>query len=103
MIWVQYDNNDKDQKFKNFPNFSWKLRFGDVNLKTAKDDEFVQEVKISKITNHPQYTEGVAYFDIAVLEIEAVKFNANVRTICLPSSVDFKVDKFNQVKCILFY
>jgi hypothetical protein len=53
---------------------------------------------ITKITQHPKYVQGVAYFDIAVLEIELVKFTANVRPICLPSSKGFRIDKFNHVK-----
>ena len=73
------------------------MRFGDVNLKTSKDDEFVQELKIKKISKHPKYIQGAAYFDVAVLEIELAKFSANVRQVCLPDSQTFSVDKFNQV------
>jgi hypothetical protein len=76
---------------------SSKVRLGDIDLSTDTDDDFVQEVKITKITQHPEYVQGRAYFDIAVLETELVKFTANVRPICLPTSKDFRVDKFNQV------
>ncbi len=55
-------------------------------------------MKITKLTQHPEYVQGVAYYDIAVLETELVKFTGNVRPICLPSSQDFRVDKYNQVK-----
>ena len=77
------------------------IRFGDVNLKTEKDDEFVQEVKITKVIQHPKYNQGAYYFDVAVLEVDPVKLSANVRPVCLPDSQDFDVDKFNQVCFIL--
>ena len=73
------------------------VRFGDFNLAKENDDEFVQEVKITKITTHPNYVNGVAYFDIAILEVELVKFTGQVRPICLPSSKNFRVDRFDQV------
>jgi hypothetical protein len=82
-----------------FP-ISSRVRFGDIDLTTDTDDEFVQEVRITKITQHPEYVQGVAYYDIAVLETELVKFTGNVRPICLPSSQDFRVDKYNQVQSI---
>jgi hypothetical protein len=44
------------------------VRFGDINLSTDRDDEFVQEVRVTKIVQHPKYVRGVAYFDVAVLE-----------------------------------
>jgi hypothetical protein len=78
---------------------SWRLRFGDIDLSSRADDEddFVQEVRITKITKHPKYVEGVAYFDIAVLEIEAIEYAGYVRPVCLPSSKDFMVDKYDGV------
>jgi hypothetical protein len=81
---------------------SWKLRFGDVDLSSSADDEddFVQEVKITKITKHPKYVEGVAYFDIAVLIIEAIEYTGYVRPVCLPSSRDFRVDEYDRVSKI---
>jgi hypothetical protein len=82
----------------NFFSISGIVRFGDIDLTTDTDDEFVQEVKITKITQHPQYVQGRAYFDIAVLETELVKFTENVRPICLPTSKGFRIDKFNEVK-----
>jgi hypothetical protein len=78
---------------------SWRLRFGDVDLSSSADDEddFVQEVRITKITKHQKYVEGVAYFDIAVLIIEPIEYTGFVRPVCLPSSKDFMVDKYDGV------
>ena len=83
--------------------FSWRVRFGDIDLTTDTDDEFVQEVKITKITQHPQYENGKAYYDIAVLETELVTFSGNVRPICMPSSKDFSADKFKKVNNFLVW
>ncbi len=82
--------------------FSWRLRFGDVDLSSRADDEddFVQEVRITKITKHPKYVEGVAYFDIAVLIIEPIEYTGYVRPVCLPSSKDFRVDEYDRVSKI---
>ncbi len=84
---------------------SWKLRFGDVDLSSSADDEddFVQEVRITKITKHPKYVEGVAYFDIAVLIIEPIEYTGHVRPVCLPSSKDFMVDKYDGVSKVNKY
>ena len=62
------------------------------------DEDIVQELRITRITKHPKYVEGVAYFDIAVLEIEPIEYTAHVRTICLPSSKDFAVNKYEGVR-----
>ncbi len=77
---------------------SWKLRFGDIDLSSNTDDEdIVQELRITRITKHPKYVEGVAYFDIAVLEIEPIEYTGYVRPVCMPSSKDFNVDKYEGV------
>ena len=77
---------------------SWKVRFGDMDLSSLQDNEdIVQEVRITKIIKHPKYVQGVGYFDIAVLQIEPIEFTANVRPICLPSSTNFRLDKYDQV------
>ncbi len=76
---------------------------GDIDLSSNQDDEdFVQELRITKIIKHPNYVQGVAYFDIAVLEIEPIEFTGYVRPVCLPSSEGFREDKYDQV-IIKFY
>jgi hypothetical protein len=67
-------------------------------LSSSTDDEdIVQEVRITKITKHPKYVEGLAYFDIAVLVIEPIEFTAYVRPVCLPSANNFSLDKYEGV------
>jgi hypothetical protein len=80
---------------------SWRVRFGDIDLSSNTDDkDIVQEVRITKITRHPKYVRGVAYFDIAVLETEPIEFTGYIRPVCLPSSKDFSVDKYEGVSKI---
>ena len=67
-------------------------------MSSNRDDEnIVQEVRITKLTKHPNYVEGIAYFDIAVLEIEPIEYTGYVRPVCMPSSKDFSVDKYEGV------
>jgi hypothetical protein len=74
---------------------SWRLRFGDLDLSSNTDDaDIVQELRITRIKKHPKYIEGVACFDIAVLEIEPIEYTGYVRPVCLPSSKDFNEDKY---------
>ncbi len=68
---------------------------------STDDEDIVQEVKITKITKHPKYVEGLAYFDIAVLIIEPIEFTVFVRPVCLPSSNNFNVDKYEGVSKII--
>jgi len=83
--------------------YSWRLRFGDIDLSSSLDDEdLVQELNITKITKHPNYKQGVAYFDVAVLEVDPVEFTGNVRPVCLPTSKNFKVDRYEQAILLLF-
>jgi glycosylphosphatidylinositol transamidase (GPIT) subunit GPI8 len=83
--------------------YSWRLRFGDIDLSSSLDDEdLVQELNITKITKHPNYKQGVAYFDVAVLEVDPVEFTGNVRPVCLPTSKDFKVDRYEPVTLVYY-
>ena len=66
------------------------------------DEDLVQELNITTITKHPKYRPGVAYFDVAVLEVDQVEFTVNVRPICLPSSNNFRPDRYDQVSLSLF-
>jgi hypothetical protein len=73
---------------------------GDVNLLSAEEGKkkSAQQRKITGITKHPKYHDGVAYFDIALLDIEEAYFSETVRPICLPDSANFNTDKYAQVR-----
>ena len=77
------------------------MRLGDKDLSSEQDDDDVQELKIVRIKKHPKYVQGVAYFDVAVLEIEPIEFTAYVRPVCLPNSKDFRVDKYDKVIALI--
>ncbi len=69
------------------------IRHGVINLNQMQNKGHGQTFLIKKVFQHPKYI-GTAYFDLAVLQIAPVKFNANLRPICLPSSSDFKIDHY---------
>ena len=61
------------------------------------EDTIAQEVKVTRIAKHPEYKIGLAYFDVAVLEMEEIQFTEFVRPICLPDSKDFVEDRYEGV------
>ena len=74
--------------------FSWKIRFGDNNLKSPVDDGLVQEFDIQEIFINPNYKDGLAYYDVAVLIIQNVEFTTHVRPVCLPNPEDFWLERY---------
>lgn len=50
----------------NYPNV---VRFGDIDLNSSDDDEFVQQFGVKKITIHEEYDAGTHANDIALIEI----------------------------------
>lgn len=70
------------------------IRQGVVNLNQKRSNTRGQSFSIEKVFQHPSYS-GTAYFDIAVLQIAPVKFNANLRPICLPDPSDFYFDRYD--------
>ena len=52
---------------------------------SARDDEDVTERGIKAIHIHPQYDDTTAYYDIAIIEMEApIEFKYAIRRVCLP-------------------
>ena len=43
---------------------------------------------------HPQYVPPKAYFDIALLKIDAVEFDDSIIPICLPTQTSTDEDKY---------
>ena len=68
------------------------IRHGVSNLNLTRNNG--QTFEIIEAYKHPKYI-GTAYYDIAVLQIAPVKFNANLRPICLPDSLDFDINEYN--------
>ena len=55
--------------------FRLRVRFG----RNSKDfDEFVVTKRIRRVTKHPKYRRSIAYYDIAVVEIDNVEFNDQI-------------------------
>jgi len=71
-----------------------KVRLGDTNITSSRDDKYVQEFEFEEMHKHPKYNKDKAYYDIAVLKIPAVVFTVYVRPICLPNSEFFNIHKY---------
>ena len=47
------------------------------------------------MTNHPNYTWGQAYYDVAVIFLkDSLEYKANVQPICLPEEADANRNKY---------
>jgi hypothetical protein len=75
------------------------VRLGEPNLSPSDDSKkkSSEHRKISRVTIHPKYNNGQAYFDIALLDVDEIKFSPTVRPVCLPNSKDFKTEKYDNV------
>jgi hypothetical protein len=61
------------------------VRLGDQNHARKTENTLILDIKA--VSLHPNYDLKTAYFDIAVVETEAVTFTHNISPVCLPGSV----------------
>ncbi|XP_055542434.1 uncharacterized protein LOC129728079 [Wyeomyia smithii] len=60
------------------------VRFGDINLFSADDDMYAQQLKIAEIIRHPEHKYASYYHDIALLRLEKnVRLHDTVAPACL--------------------
>uniref|UniRef100_A0A182PCF1 Peptidase S1 domain-containing protein n=1 Tax=Anopheles epiroticus TaxID=199890 RepID=A0A182PCF1_9DIPT len=60
------------------------VRLGDVNLASAKDDEYAQQFDILRIVRHPEHRFSRKYFDLALVELDGVvRLTVGVCPACL--------------------
>jgi hypothetical protein len=78
--------------------FRYSVRLGQNDLSTNEDSV---NKKIKGVHIHPEYKSYQAYFDVAVVEIETVQLNENIRTICLPAETSLDVNSYNKWGVIL--
>lgn len=69
------------------------IRHGVSNLNQTRSKGQIFEIE--KTFKHPKYS-GNAYYDIAVLQIAPVTFNAGLRPICLPDSSEFSLNEYDK-------
>jgi hypothetical protein len=62
----------------------WKVRIGDRNHVSERDDSNLLILDIQVISRHSQYNGITAYFDIAVIETETVTFSRAITPVCIP-------------------
>jgi hypothetical protein len=61
------------------------VRLGDQNHATKTENTLI--LGIQAVSLHPKYDLKTAYFDIAVVETEAVTFTKYISPVCLPGSI----------------
>lgn len=65
------------------------IRLGDLHLLSTSDDQYADNFEISENIIHPEYSRASHYNDIALIKLNRlVKFNVNVRPVCLPINSD---------------
>ena len=68
--------------------FRWMIRIGDIDA-----NEIFQQ-KIFDVHTHPEYNQGQAYHDLAILKISYVTYTDSIKPICVPVASDPKGTKY---------
>ena len=75
--------------------FSWLIRLGDYDLQDDSDEFDLVELEMLEVFIHPKFNITKAYFDVAVISIENVKFiDGLIRPICLNFNSEFDKEKY---------
>ncbi len=77
-----------------FLTFRWKIRIGDFDLKSARDNGNAKDLDIINKFIHPEYDGKASYFDVAILETEKITFSRAVRPVCLPNKINNDINKY---------
>ena len=67
----------------------WKIRIGDVDHGSVRDDANAKDLDILDTFVHPNYNGVAAYFDVAVLETEPLVFSKSIRPGVDPTKLFF--------------
>ena len=51
---------------------------------------------IREIFIHPKYVDGMAYFDVAILETEPLNVSSSIQPICLPTQATDTFDEYDE-------
>ncbi len=68
----------------NAQHFRFKARLGDQNHNSIDDDTNLLILDIQETIVHPDYDHESAYFDVAILVTERIRFTRGIRPVCLP-------------------
>jgi len=72
-----------------------KIRIGDTNHASARDDKNAIDLDIYNLTIHPKYNTLTSYYDIAILETSPVTFSKFINPICLPQLPSGDMNKYD--------
>ena len=53
-------------------------------------------LEIKEIFIHPKYVDGLAYFDVAILETVSLNISASILPICLPVQATDTFDEYDE-------
>ncbi len=73
----------------------WKIRIGDFDLGSDKDDGTAKNLDIIKKFIHPEFDGVASYFDVAILETEEITFSSKVKPVCLPNMPSKNIHKYD--------
>ena len=62
----------------------WKIRIGDIDHKSERDNTYAKNLDIMKSSIHPLFKKNEAYFDVAILETSPIETSERISPICLP-------------------
>jgi secreted trypsin-like serine protease len=75
---------------------NWKIHVGDIDLSLPHSQQRGIDIDLVEINVHPLYNYKTAYFDIAVITTESIKFTVNIQPICLPDNSSKDVHKYDR-------
>jgi len=73
----------------------FKVRIGDTNHASEKDDRNVVDLEIFNQMLHPKYNKLASYYDIAIFETSPVIFSKSISPICLPTIPSDDIHKYD--------
>jgi hypothetical protein len=74
---------------------NWKIHVGDFSFSLPNSQLHGIDVNINNINIHPLYNNN-AYFDIAIITTDYIKFTNNIQPICLPEYKSTDVHKYDR-------
>jgi len=74
--------------------YRFKIRIGDINHASDRDDKNAVDLDINKQTMHPKYNKVASYYDVAILETSPITFSKFISPVCLPETSNDQINKY---------
>lgn len=76
-------------------NYRFKVRIGDVNHASNKDDRTAIDLNILGYRVHPDFDGLTSYYDVALVQTDILMFSKSISPICLPNWSSDDVNKYD--------